>query len=49
MAEWEGPWIGRTGLRLALAIIGISVASIGTVAAIAAATVGTRAGCARSW
>ena len=41
MARWEGPWISRTGLRLALAIVGISFASIGTVVAVAAATVGT--------
>jgi two-component system sensor histidine kinase BaeS len=41
MARWEGPWISRTGLRLALAIVAISFASIGTVVAVAAATVGT--------
>ena len=41
MARWEGPWISRTGLRLALAIVAISFASIGTVVAVAAATIGT--------
>ena len=39
MAKWEGPWIGRTGLRLALTFIGIAFASIGTILAIAAATI----------
>ena len=39
MAKWEGPWIGRTGLRLALTFIAVAFVSIGTVLAIAAATI----------
>ena len=39
MAKWEGPWIGRTGLRLALTFISIALVSIGTVLGIAAATI----------
>jgi len=39
MARARGPWIGQTGLRLALVFAGVAVLSIGTVLAIAAATV----------
>ena len=39
MARWEGPWIGRTGLRLALTFVAVAFVSIGTVLGIAAATI----------
>ncbi len=38
-ARGQGPWIGLTGLRLALAMVIICLATIGTVLAIAGATV----------
>ena len=39
MPRWDGPWIGRTGLRLALTFIAVALVSIGTVLGIAAATI----------
>ncbi|MGN6796393.1 MAG: hypothetical protein ACTHJW_28740, partial [Streptosporangiaceae bacterium] len=38
-ARSTGPWIGRTGIRLALLIVIICLAAIGTILAIAGATV----------
>ena len=39
MAKWERPWIGRTGLRLAVTFIAVAFVAIGTVLGIAAATI----------